>query len=254
MARNKQSGDELVHERPAWIIPALVIAAVLCFSTFFLYYYFGPTPNEILGLDPRASADSRKIETVVAGTHFMIPENYTRYPAQRGGGVHTRIDMHALLPGFDPFSMARQSSFSDNGPNSQVIYFSLRETSTPLPADRRLKDIYSKYLVSPTPERDPADLDRFHFRDNSGYRNQDLLVGTDANGHMILLICEKTTPEVDSPNCSRSMLLTPTLELVYRYKRSQLPQWREIDKTVELLINSFEVPGLPSDLVGSITD
>ncbi|MBI1262718.1 MAG: hypothetical protein GC184_13450 [Rhizobiales bacterium] len=252
--RNKNSGDELVHERPAWIIPALVIAAVLCFSAFFLYYYFGPTPNEILGLDPRASADSRRIETVVAGSRFMIPENYTRYPSQRGGGAHTRIDMHALLPGFAPFSMARQQEFNDNGPKSQVIYFTLRETVTPLPADRRLKDIYSKYLVSPTPDHDPAGLDRFHFRPDSGYRDQDLLVGTDANGHMTLLICELTTPKLDSPNCTRSMLLSPTLELVYRYKRANLPNWREIDSTVTQLIESFEVPGLPNDLAGSITD
>ena len=49
MARRKQGDGELVHERPAWIIPGLVIVGVLTFSGFFLYHYFGPTPGEILG-------------------------------------------------------------------------------------------------------------------------------------------------------------------------------------------------------------
>ncbi len=55
-------------------------------SGAFLYYYFGPTPSEILELDPRASAADRKIETIVADRRFLIPENYTRYPTQRSGG------------------------------------------------------------------------------------------------------------------------------------------------------------------------
>ena len=52
----RQSGGELVHERPAWILPVLAAFAVLVLSGVFLYYYFGPTPGEILGKDPRASA------------------------------------------------------------------------------------------------------------------------------------------------------------------------------------------------------
>ena len=86
MARGNQSGDELVRERPAWIIPLLVLAGVLIFSGAFLYYYFGPTPGEILGMDPRASAAEENIEVIVGNTRFMVPEHYTRYPNQRTGG------------------------------------------------------------------------------------------------------------------------------------------------------------------------
>ena len=55
-----------MHERPAWIIPAAVAAGVLILSGFFLYYYFGPTTKELLGLDPRASIDDAPVEAIVA--------------------------------------------------------------------------------------------------------------------------------------------------------------------------------------------
>ncbi|MCE9651280.1 MAG: hypothetical protein K8R18_16795 [Parvibaculum sp.] len=253
MARQKQ-GDDLVHERPAWILPALVLLAVTAFSGFFLYHYFGPTPGELLGHAPRASAERRKVEAVVGGTRFLIPENYTRYPSQRSGGAQPEIAMHALLPDFSPFTPERQSEFTDNSPSGQVIYFTLHESEAMLPAERRLKEIYSKYFVSPKPEKDRTGLEKFSFRDDSGYKNQDLLVGADADGRLVLLLCQRVTPLVESPNCTRTLLLTQNLALTYRYKRAHLNAWQRIDELMIRIVTSFEAPGLPNDLEGTITD
>lgn len=254
MARQSQSGGELVHERPAWILPALVIFAVLTLSGVFLYYYFGPTPGEILGHDPRSSAATRRIEAVVGGTRFTIPENYTRYPSQRSGGAEPEVAMHTLLPDFQPFTTGHESEFADNSANSSVVYFTLRAVKESLPAEQRLKDIYSRYFVSPKPEADPTGLQKFAFRPDSGYRDQDLLVGTDSDGRLLLLTCQRETALNDSPNCSRTLLLTQNLALTYRYKRNNVVQWRRIDDLLIRLVTSFERPGLPSDLEGSITD
>lgn len=254
MARNRQSDGELVHERPAWIIPALVILAVLAFSSFFLYHYFGPTPGELLGHAPRASADTRKVEAVVGGTRFLIPENYTRYPSQRAGGAQPQIDMHALLPDFSPYTPEHQAEFADNSPEASVVFFTLHAGAAMLPAERRLKDVYSKYLVSPTPEKDETGLKKFSFRDDSGYKDQDLLIGTDADGRLVLLTCQRKTPLVESPNCTRTLLLTQNLALTYRYKRAHLAEWQRIDELMVRIVTSFEAPGLPNDLEGTITD
>ena len=254
MARQKQGGGELVHERPAWILPALVILAVTAFSVFFLYHYFGPTPGELLGHAPRASAERRKVEAIVGGTRFLIPENYTRYPSQRSGGVHREIALHALLPDFAPFTPERQEEFSDNSPDAQVIYFTLRESESMLPAERRLKEIYSKYFTSPKPEKDKTGLEKFSFRADSGYKDQDLLVGADTDGRLVLLVCQRVTPLVESPNCTRTLLLTQNLAMTYRYKRAHLAEWQRIDELMIRVVTSFEAPGLPNDLEGTITD
>lgn len=254
MARQKQSGGELVHERPAWILPAVVIAAVLIFSGLFLYYYFGPTTGELLGKDPKASAATRRIEAVIGGTRFLIPENYTRYPSQRSGGAQPEVAMHALLPDFTPYAPERQNEFLDNAPDASVIFFTLQEAAAMLPAERRLKEVYSKYLTSSAPEKDANGLERFGFRSDSGYKDQDLLVGTDTDGRLVLIICQRRTALTDSPNCTRSLLLTRNLALTYRYKRGQLDRWQRIDELIIRLVTSFEMPGLPNDLDGTITD
>jgi hypothetical protein len=108
VARGNQAGDDYVRERPAWIIPVLVLLGVLTFSGAFLYYYFGPTPAELLGLDPRSSAEDVELEVFVADARFMIPEHYTRYPSQRGSRRQTNVDMHALLPDLQPYSRGLQ--------------------------------------------------------------------------------------------------------------------------------------------------
>jgi hypothetical protein len=254
VARQKHGNGELVHERPAWILPALVVLAVTTFSGFFLYHYFGPTPGELLGHAPRASAERRKVEAVVGGTRFLIPENYTRYPSQRSGGAQPEIAMHALMPDFSPFTPERQSEFADNSPDSEVVYFTLHKSDAMLPAERRLKEIYSRYFISPKPEKDKTGLERFGFRSNSGYKDQDLLVGTDADGRLVLLLCQRVTPLVESPNCTRTLLLTQNLALTYRYKRTHLEEWQRIDELMIRIVTSFEAPGLPNDLEGTITD
>lgn len=254
MARGSQSDDDYVRERPAWIIPGLVLIGVLTFSGAFLYYYFGPTPSEILGLDPRASAADRKIETIIADRRFLIPEHYTRYPSQRSGGRRTNIDMHALLPDLTPYGSDLQERFIDNSTDSDVIYFTLAETATPLSSARRLRDIYSKYLATPEPEQDRAGLQRFAFRDDSGYANQDLLVGKDDEERMVLLLCDRESALVDSPNCTRSLLLGSSLDLTYRYKRSQIGNWREIDNAVMKLVGEFETREPVDELQGPIFD
>lgn len=254
MARGRQTDDELVRERPAWMIPLLVFAGVLTFSGIFLYYYFGPTPAELLGRDARASSASDGIEFIIADQRFVIPENYTRYPAQRGGGRMTMVDMHALLPGLQPYAPDLQDSFADNSIRSNVIYLSLSQRDAALNSSRRLKEIYSKYLASAEPEEGPDGLQLFRFRDDTGYANQDLLVGKDAEERIFLLICDRRSALIESPNCSRSVLLGPRLELSYRYKRHHIDEWRTIDRSVAALVDRFASVEPMEDLQGPIID
>ena len=236
------------------MIPLLVFAGVLTFSGVFLFYYFGPTPAELLGRDPRASSASAAIEFIIADQRFVIPENYTRYPAQRGGGRMNMVDMHALLPGLQPYSPDLQENFADNSFRSDVIYFSLSQRDAALNSSRRLRDVYSKYLDRAEPEEGPDGLQLFRFRDNTGYANQDLLVGKDAEERILLLICDRRSAAVESPNCYRSVLLGQRLELTYRFKRHHLDRWREIDQSITALVDRFAATEPVDDLQGSLAD
>ncbi len=71
---------------------------------------------------------------------------------------------------------------------------------------------------------------------------------------MLLLLCERQTPLIESPNCSRSLLIGPDLELTYRYKRSHLDDWRQIDDAVSELVSEFGAAEPTDDLQGTILD
>jgi hypothetical protein len=200
MTRRKQADEELIRQWPAWILPALAVLAVATFSGVFLYHYFGPTPEEFLGRAPRASAGTHKIEAIIGGVHFLIPENYTRYRAQRVGGSQPEIAMYALLPDFAPYSSEQQAEFADNSSDARAVFFTLHAAESALPAERRLKDIYARYFSSPTPEKGEDGLEKFSFRADSGYKDQDLFVGIDGNGRLFLLMCQQKIPTIESPN------------------------------------------------------
>lgn len=243
MARRRQSQEGEVRQRPAWIIPLLLALGVAIFSGFFLYHYFGPSTSELLGRDPKASAQMSRIDATIAGVSYLVPENYTRYPSQRGSGVKSELGMHALLLDFRGYSPDLAEDFADNSPTSKVIFFNLRETADILPPERRLKEIYARYLVSQTPVRDSTGLERFEFKEDSGFKGQDLLVGMSIDGRLVLLTCQQQTKLVDSPNCSGSMELKSNLAVNYRYKRAFLTSWQEIDEGLYGLLRSFETSG-----------
>ena len=111
-----------------------------------------------------------------------------------------------------------------------------------------------KYLESTDGEPGPNGLQLFRFRDNSGYANQDLLVGKDGEARILLLICDRIIAQIESPNCSRSLLLGPGLELSYRYKRHHIEDWLQIDEAVVSLVNGFSAIEEIDGLQGPILD
>ena len=237
--------DQYVKERPAWLIPAIVALGATVFSALFGYYYFGPTPSEILGLDPRASDSSETVDMMIGDEHFFIPANFTRYPLQRVGGTQNEIDLHALLPELAPYTIDRREAFEDNTPDAIVVHIKIHVAKGIMPATRRLDDIYARHLLSRTPEEGPAGLDLYRFSGDTGYKDQDLFVAERENEEPLLLLCFKPSDVIFSPNCTRTFQLTDTVALTYRYKRGQLENWQSADQSIITLIRSFIDPTEP---------
>jgi hypothetical protein len=243
-----EGSDSLVHERPAWMIPAAIAAGVFIFSAAFAYYYFGPTPSEILGLDPRASESQDRVDMEIGDRHFLIPANFTRYPLQRVGGTQNEIDLHALLPELAPYSIGRKDEFEDNSSASRLVHIKIHLAGDLLPATRRLDDIYARHLASQSPQPGPASLDQYEFAPTSGYRDQELFVAEQTDNQPALILCFKETDVIFSPNCTRTLHLTNSVAVTYRYKRGYLESWETIDRAIIARIESFIVDDSPDDL------
>lgn len=241
--RRTADDDETIHRRSGWLLPLGVFAVTSLLSAAFLLFYLAP-PGGLLGkeIDPTSRSDA--VSLTVGGVPFRIPANYLIYAAARKGGEHREVILFALLPNLSGWSNWDTEAFSSNAPDSNVVYLTLRQDRAGLDESGKLHRVYLEYVQDRNGRPAPYGLTRYTFRDDTGYRREDLFVG--AGSKPMVMRCVQQSREVPSPSCLREVLIAKNLILSYRFKRSHLAQWGEIAAKVDKLVNGFK----PADLSG----
>jgi hypothetical protein len=228
-----------IREHSGWWAPLAVIAAVVLLSLFVLVYYFLPNPVSLIEERPSPSSQIDRVSVRVGGQAFRIPANYLVYASARKGGVRREIDIAASLPDFHGYSDAERTLFNASGSTSPIIHIKIREEPYEVTETARLARVYLGQVADPRGTAGSYGLNQYQFRDDSGYRGEDLFVGHDA-GATVVLLCERPAVDVPSPNCLRDYPLAGGAALSYRFKRARLSGWRDIARGVLRLIASFE--------------
>ncbi len=229
-------------EEPSWAIPVVVLSIVAILSVGFLAYYFAPNLGDLLRGTPKPSEEAAEVEVVIGGVRHRIPANFTRFAYARRGGVQDRVELYALLPDFEPYSPERATAFQDNSDDSQVVHFEVEAYRvTKMGEADRLKKVFLKLVLNPEGERGPHGLRRYQFDPETGYRDQELFARESDDGTVVLFRCFKNAPDIFSPNCSRDLRLSNEITLTYRFKRTLLGDWRDIDSGIQALARSFRV-------------
>ena len=117
--------DEEAKRESSWAAPVRIMVIILILSAGFLYYYFGPTVDEIQGNRPQSSPNENLIHLIVGATDFIVPENYTVLPRSRRGGKQMNVKLHAMLPKMTPFTIATKDVFESVTPESPIISFEI---------------------------------------------------------------------------------------------------------------------------------
>jgi len=240
MSRSDDS-DDTVRRRSGWLIPLAVFLVIVVLSALFLLYYLAPTAPPLFTEQeaPTSSTDIAMLE--VGPAKFWIPANYLQFDSARKGGRRREVALFAMLPDLTGWSNWNASSFAENGPNSRIVYLTIRDQQVNLTEAQRLERIYLAYVTDPKGEEGPFGLRKYTFRNDSGYRAEDLFVGAAPKGPMVLR-CVRFGPEVPSPSCLRDMPLRNGVGISYRFKRSKLNHWREIGDAADALLATFQKP------------
>lgn len=233
--------DDHAKRDSSWGAPLRILLLVVVFATVFLYYYFGPSLNELQGNRPEASASTTPVALVIGGQNFLIPENYTQFPRARRGGIRANVALYAMLPDFKPFTIADELTFENNEEDSPIVHFQLESVRSPFNETERIERVYMPSVLDTTGERALYGLTNFQFLDGSGYQDQDLYIGTDDLGRRAALTCGKDLQEILAPSCRRYTQLTDQVMLSYRFKRSRLRDWKEIDRGIREIALNFIV-------------
>lgn len=230
--------DESVHKRSGWLIPLSVFVVTFVLSAMFLLLYLAPSAPNLFEEQIAPTSRSDVITLSVSGRSFHIPANYLIYASERQGGERGEIAFYALLPDMSGWSNWASDEFSSNSPDSRIVYLAIRKDKVGLNEADKLKRVYLDYVTEPHGRPGPYDLRQFKFREDTGYRAEDLFVGETANGPVVMR-CVRPSHDVPSPACLREMLLSHGIALTYRFKRTHLAEWRDIATNTDRLIASF---------------
>jgi hypothetical protein len=240
MSRSNDTVDT-VRKRSGWLIPLVVFLVLLALSAAFLLYYLAPAPPPLFAEPQSPTSSTDLAELDVSGVKFWIPANYLQFDSARKGGRRHEVALFAILPDLAGWSNWNASSFADNGPNSRIVYLTIRDQQTNLTEAQRLERVYMGYVADPKGSDGPFGLRKYTFTDGSGYHDQDLFVGQTAHG-VAVMRCERLGPNNPSPNCSRDMPLKADVGASYRFKRSKLSHWHEIADAADALLATIQKP------------
>ncbi len=238
MTDTQQDDQELKEDSP-WTYPMVIIGVLLLLSGLVLYYYFGPSLEDIRGDTPEASARSTPILVQIGDNSFVVPENYTQYPRARRGGPRDSIALYAVLPDLDPYSLRHDQDFFTNDADNPVVYFQISLNRQPMTEAERVSLLYFEGLESGEGEEMPFGLTFYRFRSNSSYADQDLFLRVEDDGAVVALICSRESELVPSPNCRRDLEIPGNLTMSYRFKRAHLADWESIDTGLQELVEEL---------------
>jgi hypothetical protein len=238
MSRRGTQFDDSVRQHSGWLLPVAIFIITGLLSALVLLYYLAPNPASFIEEHATPTSRSDLVHLSVGGVAFTIPANYLPYGSARKGGARSDVALYATLPDFQGYSEDRGPDFTENDANAPVAYLLIREEQFNLSEAERLDRIYLNAVIQPRGTDGPFGLTQYAFRDDSGYRGEDLFVGHLASG-VVVMRCVRFGPQVPSPSCLRDMPLAHGVALNYRFKRGRLEDWRQIASGVDRLVASF---------------
>ena len=238
MVRPRGTLGGLSKQRSSWFAPAIAFFVTACLSAAILAYYVAPGPPGLGEEAPEPTDATRPVQIAIGPARLRIPANYLPLASTRRGGELSDVSVAAMLPQLDGYSLASAKDFTGNSPDSPIVTLRIRSGRAPLPESERLERIYRLQTETQEGEKQPDGLTRFTFRQDTGYRGQELFEGA-IDGKAVAILCDRTAPDTPSPNCFRDIPYGEALGLSYRFKRAHLSQWREIDAGVKTLLSGF---------------
>lgn len=238
-------GGEEVREESTWRYPFGIFLATLVLSAIFLYYYVGPSVDEISGNTPSPAISEEPVAFSVGAVGFSVPTNFTVYPRDRRGGERDEVSLYALWPTMTGYTPARREEFLENPKDTRRVDIVIGRRISTFGEQERIDILYLPYTNDRRGIRTPYQLVKYTFRDQrenvptSGYADAELFLGETEDEKTIALFCFEEREDIRSPDCWREYELTPTVSVSYRFKRHLLDEWRAIDARVRAFVEGM---------------
>ena len=211
----------------------LIVAAAVALSAF--GYVLWPR-----GSAPRL--DAPPLPITVAGVAFNLPPDAIRVAAQRRAGAQDRVDLVFLWPSLQPPDPDSKPAAvpgtepASSGTLARVFMSIAAAGDTLAPADRA-RTIYPRHTAA-EPVRGADGLAVLPFRDGTPYAGEDLVYAPGTAGFLVR--CTRGAPPV--PGTCLYERRIEKADVVVRFPRDWLDDWRMVAATLDRLIASLRPP------------
>jgi hypothetical protein len=205
--------------------PVAVFVAAITLAVSYVGYVLWPRwPDVPVALDAPA------LPIVVAGTSFTVEPAAIRMRVQRRPGAQERIDLAYVWPTLTPPDPAEKAS--QTPAPVERLFVTIQGADGTLSPMQRVETIYPRYLV-PEPAAGPDGLTLRAFRDDTPYKDEELVFDSAAPAHF-LARCSKRGA-VGAGNCLLDRRIGEA-DITIRFSREWLSDWRKVADAVDALM------------------
>lgn len=209
----------------AHLAPVAVGGALAAGAIALIAYLLWPT----WGTDPARGPGRLPVQ--VGGTLFNVPTKAIRRKIQRHSGPQERVDLAFTFPSLEPPEAPKHVSADtvEEQPHPiDRIFVSIAAHRDSLAPDMRVRTIYPRYLEQASSQVDDG-LTMRSFKDGSPYGNEDMFVATNP------ALSARCTRDAATPGMCLSERRIEGADLIFRFPRSWLTQWRDVAGAMERL-------------------
>src|SRR5690606_18822689 len=146
------------------------------------------------------------------------------------------MDIFFHWPTLTGYSPESAEIFRHGGPDAPIVYVSLSRRVPDLPPAERLARIY-RHLFTGERLPGPAGLVGSRIEPGHGY-DGDVIYYQEGGEQPYVVRCGEDDAR-PAPTCQREIAPDPRIAVTYRFPKSLLPQWRELDAAASALVEAF---------------
>ena len=224
VARSQRPGARLALALAALLTLAAVAAAFVAYVLWPRWRWPGPS----------VSPDAPALPITIAGTAFNVPPAAMRIPLQRRAGAHERVDLAFLWPSLEPAAAPARTPGTIAPQAIDRLFVTIATAGDTLAPAERIKTIYPRYVAVDV-VAEPNGLLVRAFRSGTPYQGEDLIHDA-ATGFLVR--CSRDSAGPTPGICLYSRRIDHA-DIVVRFPRDWLSDWRAVDAGIERLIESL---------------
>lgn len=186
----------------------------------------------------RSVDDPGRLPVSVGATLFNVPTDAVRMKIQRHSGPQERIDLDFLYPSLEPPGAPKHVTADTVEAAMQPIdriFLSISAHHDALAPEQRVSTIYPRYLDQA--ETNPVDgLTMRMFRSDTPYGSEDLYSAASQ------ALTARCTRDAATPGMCLSERRIGGADLIFRFPRSWLSQWRDVADAMDRLTAQLRGP------------